>query len=34
MGMRQQFGHTYKGGMYFVEVMQGNEHKMIKLVKQ
>ncbi|MES2649732.1 MAG: MBG domain-containing protein, partial [Bacteroidota bacterium] len=34
VGERQQFGHSYNGGMYFVEVLQGNQRKMVKLVKQ
>jgi uncharacterized membrane protein len=29
-----QFGANYKPGIYYVEVVQGNEKAMVKLIKQ
>jgi hypothetical protein len=28
-----QLGHKWSGGTYFVEVMQGNERKLVKVIK-
>jgi hypothetical protein len=33
-GQTVEIGRTYVQGMYFVEVLQGNQRKMVKLVKQ
>lgn len=33
IGGTLQFGNTYKSGIYLVEVLQGNERKVLKLIK-
>ena len=33
-GQTLQIGGNYKIGIYFVDVMQGDQHKQIKLIKQ
>jgi uncharacterized delta-60 repeat protein len=30
---RVQFGHSYPGGIYYVEVVQGNSHMILKVIK-
>ena len=33
-GQNVEIGKTYVQGIYFVEVLQGSQRKMVKLVKQ
>ena len=34
VGQTLQIGGNYKVGVYFIDIMQGNRHKQLKLIKQ